>query len=345
MYEIDIRKCLASFAEESIIRLSVPPAGVDGDLSTNLAMVSQLPQAEIIASLEKLDVIEWAKRVGPGFINMKVTADAMKKEIKEILADPEGYGGSQKEGSVIFEMVSSNPTGPLHIGHGRGAAIGDTLARIYSRLGIDVYREYYVNDAGRQMELLGQSIFNSIKGEEIPENGYKGDYIADIGQKLKGICSSVEECSQKAGAMILNDHIRVLNKFAVEYDNFFSEKEMITAGKVKEKIEEIKQKGLTYNKEGALWFRSTDFGDDLDRVLIKAGGELTYFASDCAYHSDKVSRFPGLVNIWGADHHGYVPRMNAFWDAMEYTGSLDILLYQLVNLKRGTEKIAMSTRQ
>jgi arginyl-tRNA synthetase len=309
-------------------------------------MVSGKKAEEIIPELENMDQVEWAKSVGPGFINIKLNDSAVKGELKDIVSDASKYGSGQAEGEVLFEMVSSNPTGPLHIGHGRGAAIGDSLARIFSRIGYDVYKEYYVNDAGNQMGLLGQSIFNVMEGKEIPEKGYKGDYINEVAEKLKH-CDSPEECTREGGAMILQEHMDSLKEFGVEYHSIFHETSLFENGKVAEVIEMLKEKGLTEERDGALWFKSTQFGDDQDRVLIKNDGSMTYFASDCAYHKDKAERYPHLFDFWGADHHGYVARVKAFWTAMGYDGQkkLDILLYQLVNLKRGSEKIAMSTRE
>lgn len=345
MYEINIKNKLQELTGSASVKLTVPPPNVEGDLSTNAAMSEGVRAENIASGLEELDCIQWAKVTGPGFINIKISDNALWNELKEILDNPSMYGRIQHAGKVIFEMVSSNPTGPLHIGHGRGAAIGDSMARIFSWSGYGVFREYYVNDAGRQMNLLGESIFNRIQGKEIPDGGYKGEYINEIAMQLKG-CVSQEECSEYAGKLILKSHIDVLKEFGVEYDNLFSEKELIKENKVKEIIEIFKKNNLTYEKDGALWFNSSKFGDDMDRVLIKKSGGLTYFASDCAYHNDKAGRFPNLVNIWGADHHGYIPRIMAFWKALGFEGrkKIDILLYQLVNLKRGNERISMSTR-
>ncbi len=346
MYEIDIKNKLEEITGKKNIKLTVPPGKVEGDLSTNAAMVSNISADTVSEELKKLNCIEDIKILGPGFINIKVSEEAIRNELEEIVKIGNKYGSGQVNDGVIFEMVSSNPTGPLHIGHGRGAAIGDSLSRIYNWFGYKVYKEYYVNDAGRQMNLLGQSVWNRINGKEVPDDGYKGSYIEDIALHLKGDCKSVEECSIKAGKLILDEHIRVLEKFGVEYNNVFSEKKLIEENKVNQIIESLKKKEFTYEKAGALWFKTTEYGDDTDRVLIKMGGDLTYFASDCAYHYNKAERFSHLMNFWGADHHGYIPRMKAFWKAMGFDSekSMDILLYQLVDLKRGSEKISMSTR-
>ncbi|MBN2407496.1 MAG: arginine--tRNA ligase [Elusimicrobia bacterium] len=344
MYELKIKKCLEDFLGRKDLKLTVPPKGMKGDLSTNAAMVCQVDPSKVISELEKLDEVESAAKAGSGFVNIKVSDYAVNAELAEITSGTK-YGRGSEKGNVVLEMVSSNPTGPLHIGHGRGAAIGDSLGRIYQWAGYNIYKEYYVNDAGRQMDLLGQSIFNRMNGKEVPENGYRGAYIDEIAASMGG-CKSAGECTQKAGKMILDDHFRVLSKFDVEYDNVFSEKSLIENGDVDEIIDTLDKKGLTYKKDGALWFSSSKFGDDQDRVLIKKEGELTYFASDCAYHLDKSQRFTHLVNIWGADHHGYIPRIRAFWESMglDRSGTMDIMIYQLVNLKRGDEKVSMSTR-
>jgi arginyl-tRNA synthetase len=216
---------------------------------------------------------------------------------------------------------------------------------MYEWTGYSVKREYYVNDTGRQMELLGESIFNIINGRPAPEQGYKGDYIKDIAAGL-GKPADAGECTRLASEIILNTHFEVLKEFRVSYDSRLYETELIESGKVDEAIEFLKDKGLTYEKEGALWFKTTALGDDRDRVLVKKGGELTYFASDCAYHREKAGRHGELMNIWGADHHGYIGRLEAFWEAAGFKGKkkLNIVLYQLVNLKRGGELVSMSTR-
>jgi arginyl-tRNA synthetase len=344
MYELQIKNKLQELTGKKEIKLTVPPPKIEGDLSTNAAMALDIPPEKIAVELEKLDCVEWAKRVGPGFINIKLMDESIIEELKEIVGNPGHYGANQATGDIMFEMVSSNPTGPLHIGHGRGAAIGDSLSKIFEYIGYNVYREYYVNDTGIQMDLLGQSVLNRKEGKDVPENGYKGEYINDVAARMEN-CNTVKECTDQAGRMILDDHISVLKDFGVEYDNLFFESKLIADGKVEEMIAFLKNKGLTYEKDGALWFKSTTFGDDTDRVLIKNDGDTTYFASDCAYHKNKAERIPNLVDIWGADHHGYVARIKALWEALGYDeDNIAIMLYQLVNLKRHGQKVSMSTR-
>jgi arginyl-tRNA synthetase len=215
---------------------------------------------------------------------------------------------------------------------------------MYEKSGYDVFREYYVNDAGNQMDMLGKSIFSLIRGRALPENGYRGEYLKDVAEALKDAADE-RECSRRGGEMILESHKKDLSDFGVEYDAFYHEKDLFAAGRVKAVLDMLNAEGLSYEKDGALWFRSSDYGDDADRVLMKTGGEMTYFASDCAYHKYKGERFSHLVNIWGADHHGYVPRINAFWKAGGLDDrKLEVILYQLVNLRRGKEKVSMSTR-
>ncbi len=342
MYELKIKEKIEQVTGLDDIKLTVPPPGFSGDLSSNAALASGIVPQKLAEELNGLDEVEKTDIAGPGFINITINGKALEDEIKEILSSPALYGGGEKKGKVLFEMVSSNPTGPLHIGHGRGAAIGDSLARIFEKLGYDVFREYYVNDTGNQMQLLGESVRCIQQGKEVPENGYRGDYMKQIAAGL----TSSEDLSKAAGEKILGMHFETLNKFAVEYSSTVYESDFIRAKKVEDVIEEMKKRDLTYEKDGALWFRSSSFNDDADRVLIKKDGELTYFASDCAYHIDKAQRAERLVNIWGADHHGYVERLRAFFKAFGYAGKkrMDIVLYQLVDLKRGSEKVSMSTR-
>jgi arginyl-tRNA synthetase len=262
---------------------------------------------------------------------------------------------------VQVEYVSANPTGPLHIGHGRGAAIGDSLTRILRATGHEVQTEYYLNDAGRQMLMLGNSVWIRLKqlaGQDValPDESYKGEYIRDIAADIladKGQSfldtpedEAVKYCKDVAVDEILTGIKEDLTNFRVEHQNWFSEKSLVNDGIVEKTLADLKAKGLAYDKDGALWFESTRFGDDKDRVLRKSNGYLTYFASDIAYHADKIDRgFDLMVDIWGADHHGYVPRMKAGIEAIgNDRESLQVILVQLVNLLRNGEQIAMSTR-
>ncbi|MDA3792222.1 MAG: arginine--tRNA ligase [Elusimicrobia bacterium] len=351
MYEIKLRNRLSELAGNKEVKLDTPPDKIPGDLSTNAAMVYGLNPRDIAGRLEELDYVESAGVVGPGFINITLTSEIKNREIAEIVKAPSEYAKGIARGDILFEMVSSNPTGPLHIGHGRGAVIGDALARMYGWLGYKVRREYYVNDTGRQITLLGESIYNIMNGAKVPDDGYKGDYIKDIAAGLESSLNR-EECKNRASEIILDTHFDVLKEFGVSYDNKVYETDLINSGKVNEAIEFLKKKGLTYKKDGALWFKTSVYGDDRDRVLVKKDGEFTYFASDCAYHKDKGRRHKELMNIWGADHHGYIARLDAFWEAAGFKGNkgnkgdkkLNIVLYQLVNLKRAGELVSMSTR-
>ncbi|MBU1248967.1 MAG: arginine--tRNA ligase, partial [Proteobacteria bacterium] len=255
--------------------------------------------------------------------------------------------------------VSANPTGPLHIGHGRGAALGDSLARILEKTGYEVQCEYYINDAGRQMRILGDSILYRLRqsldrNPVEPEDYYKGDYIKHIGAVViaqhENILElpeeeAVEICKNIGMQAIMHTIREDLAAFGVRHDVWFSEKSLVEEGKVDETFADLRKTGLGFEEDGAFWFKSTQFGDDKDRVLRKSNGDTTYFASDIAYHDNKFKRgFDLVVDIWGADHHGYIPRMTAAVEALGHPGRLKMLLVKLVNLLKGGEQIAMSTR-
>lgn len=352
--------------------IEAPKSEQHGDMATNIAMVmpkekGQNPRAlaealkdELLAACPEIAGIEIA---GPGFINFTfkpvfwqdVALDALElnAEFGRI-----NVGQGRK---VQVEYVSANPTGPLHIGHGRGAAVGDSLTRILRFTGHEVETEYYLNDAGRQMRLLGLAVwvrYQQACGIEIefPEDCYRGDYIKDISaailaEKGKALLDVSEEealdlCYERGMTDILNGIKQDLIDFRVEHQHWFSEKSLVDGGLVEATLNRLLAEGRAYEKDGALWFRSTDHGDDKDRVLRKSDGLLTYFASDIAYHDNKIARgFDMMVDIWGADHHGYVPRMKAAIEAMgKDRESLQVILVQLVNLIQGGEQIAMSTR-
>jgi arginyl-tRNA synthetase len=343
-----------------------------GDLSCNAAMilaktagVKPRELAESLAaamsgadpSVTRIDV------AGPGFLNFQLADSFWRRTVRDVLDAGERYGASAFGGGrkVQVEFVSANPTGPLHIGHGRGAALGDALARILRAAGYDVTTEYYVNDAGRQMRLLGDSVWSRYqqacgRDVELVEDGYKGDYIADLareiieskGQSLLDIPEDeARTFCREYGTREISAGIRAdLADFRVSHDRWFSEKSLVDAGVVERTLAGLKERGLAYDQDGALWFASSGLGDDKDRVLRKSSGELTYLASDIAYHADKLSRgFELLVDIWGADHHGYVPRLKAAVSALGRDPDLlQVILVQLVSLSRRGEKVAMSTR-
>ena len=261
---------------------------------------------------------------------------------------------------IQVEYVSANPTGPLHIGHGRGAAVGDSLARVLRFAGYDVTTEYYINDAGRQMRLLGLSIW--LRAKELaglpvvwPDDYYRGSYIIAIAREMMDKDPSLttlsdaegqEKCFAYGMNSILAGIKKDLEDFRVEHQVWFSERSLVERGAVEETFARLKDAGLSFEKDGALWFRTTDFGDDKDRVLRKSDGSLTYFASDIAYHDDKYRRgFDKVVDVWGADHHGYIPRMRAAVQALgRKPEDIEVVLIQLVNLLANGEQIAMSTR-
>jgi arginyl-tRNA synthetase len=353
------------------IALSVPNNEIYGDYATNLAMIlakelkqSPLKIAEsLVARLPaNLNWVEKIEVVKPGFINFFLKDMALQNILPQIVRQKEAYGQSRRgEGKkVLLEFVSANPTGPLHIGHGRGAALGGALNSLLKANGYEVTSEYYLNDLGTQMETLGRSIqarFKEIQGEDqpFPENGYKGEYIKDLAAEIRQQLSAHPQIdspldlpffSRYGRQAILKGIQEDLETFGIPFDSWFSEESLVKQGQVKALIDKMKEEGLLYQEDGALWFNSRSFGDEKDRVVIRANGALTYFASDMAYHRDKFNRgYHTLINIWGADHHGYVPRLKAALQSLGYApDSLTVILVQLVTLIRGGKPVAMSTR-
>lgn len=349
--------------------VDVPKNYKFGDFTTNIAMklasilkTSPKKIAEDILNRFQADFIEKAEVAGSGFINFFVSKDFFYNYLLNIINNEdflkEEFGNNKK---VMVEFVSANPTGPLHIGHGRGAAYGDSLARILKACGYDVVKEYYINDAGNQMNNLALSIYVrylELFGKKIdfPEDGYKGEYITDIAREIKQQYGdkllnmkdeeAINICFEIGVNKILYIIKTDLEDFGVTFDNWFSEKSLYKAGEVEETINELKKLNKTYEKDNALWFKSTEYGDDKDRVLKRGSGELTYFASDIAYHRNKIKRrFDNLINVWGADHHGYVKRLKSSIAALGYSEDiLEIKLIQMVSLIENREKISMSTR-
>ena len=343
-----------------------------GDYATNIAMVMTAREGKppkevariIMSQLEDEDgIIEKAEIGGPGFINFYLKETVWYSILEEVEREGQQFGKGRigKGRWVQVEFISANPTGPLHVGHGRGAAIGDALAKILDACGYRVFKEYYINDVGTQMNTLGQSVYLRYlsalgKDVEFPDYCYQGDYIAEIARKaVKERGEEYLHCSQEVsiqslasfGADDILQGIRGdLDQFGVHFDGWFSEKELYREEKVPRAIEDLKKRGLAYEEDGALWLKTAQYGDEKDRVLVKASGETTYFASDVAYHKDKLDRgFEVLINVWGADHHGYVPRMKAALSAMgKDEAVLKIVLVQLVSLMRDGKPIAMSTR-
>ncbi len=365
--ETIVRKKSWEWPEKAVIEL--PKDAKHGDLATNIAMTlakicQKAPRAiaeEICAELEKHSLIEKVDIAGPGFINVTFKQSFWHEQVlrMELLKEKFGslaYGNKRK---VNVEYVSANPTGPLHIGHGRGAAVGDSMARILRFAGYDVSTEYYINDAGLQMRLLGLSVWLRMKDlckmpVTYPEDYYKGEYIIDIAKemlekdpKLPTYEDAENRCYEYAMNSILNGIKQDLHDFRVEHQVWFSEASLVHDGTVEKTLNDLKERGYVYEKDNALWFKSTLFGDDKDRVLRKSDGFLTYFASDIAYHADKFNRgFEELVDVWGADHHGYVPRVAAAVETVGRNPKEDffVILIQLVNLLRAGEPVAMSTR-
>ncbi len=374
-----------------------------GEFASNIAMT--LAKAarckprdlaeKIVAVLPTSDKIAKVEIAGPGFINFYMTPAAFQSVITDVLAMGARYGcntvGANR--SVQVEFVSANPTGPLHVGHGRGAAYGAAVADLLEAVGYTVHREYYVNDAGRQMDILGTSVwlrYLELCGESLvfPANGYKGEYVRDIAAKLHQqngdslrhpgavvmqdlpldepaggdkedhIDALIARAKHLLGATayrqmfdlglndILNDIRDDLHDFGINYEVWYSERSLYESGAVDRAVDRLKASGHMYEQDGALWFRSTDYGDEKDRVVVRDNGQKTYFAADIAYHMDKLERgFERVIDVWGADHHGYVPRVKAALTAMGYDASrLDVLLVQFAILYKGGERMQMSTR-
>ncbi|QHQ80365.1 arginine--tRNA ligase [Bacillus subtilis] len=373
--EIKAAVLKAGLAEESQIPnvvLETPKDKTHGDYSTNMAMqlarvAKKAPRQiaeEIVAhfdkgkaSIEKLDI------AGPGFINFYMNNQYLTKLIPSVLEAGEAYGETNIGNGerVQVEFVSANPTGDLHLGHARGAAVGDSLCNVLSKAGYDVSREYYINDAGNQINNLALSVevryFEALGLEKpMPEDGYRGEDIIAIGKRLAeeyGDRFVNEEESERLaffreyGLKYELEKLRKdLENFRVPFDVWYSETSLYQNGKIDMALEALHEKGHVYEEDGATWFRSTTFGDDKDRVLIKKDGTYTYLLPDIAYHKDKLDRgFDKLINVWGADHHGYIPRMKAAIEALGYEkGTLEVEIIQLVHLYKNGEKMKMSKR-
>ena len=371
-----------------------------GDFACNVAMRLAKPArknpreiaASVVEALGDNDQIAKVEIAGPGFINFHLSAAAFHAELETILDSGAEYGRQKKKETprILLEFISANPTGPLHVGHGRHAAYGASVGNLLEAAGFPVHREYYVNDAGRQMDILGASVWlRWIESYDIkipfPKGGYRGDYISDIAAEidtaslkppkhddiLNGLPADAPDGDADAfiDALVANaktlqgeegfDHIRQqalesiradieddLAQFGVTFDRWYSEQSLTKTGRIDDALAVLKERGLLYEKDGATWFPATRFGDEKDRVVIRANGVKTYFASDIAYHFDKRERgFDHLINILGADHHGYIDRLQAGLDAMGYKGSdLEVELVQFVTLYRDGEKMQMSTR-
>ncbi|HLG22717.1 MAG TPA: arginine--tRNA ligase [Candidatus Manganitrophaceae bacterium] len=354
------------------IVLEIPKREDQGDFATtlplSLAKTEGRPPREIAALLVSLlegrsPLIQKIEIAGPGYINFFLKPEYWRRVLLEIHEKRERYGRSAHGAGkrVQIEFVSANPTGPLHVAHGRAAALGDALARLLEGAGYQVEREYYINDVGNQMALLGRSTYlryRELFGEKItlPEEGYRGEYVIEIAKDLKRsegdrYLKGSEEALlpffiKYSYQTILGWIQRDLEQFGVHFDRWFSEERLYRDKEVESALELLKSKGVLYEREGAFWVATTRYGDDKDRVVTRSNGQTTYFASDIAYHRNKFERgYDRLIDIWGADHHGYVPRVKAVVAAMGYPADrLDILVHQLVNLLREGKPSPMSKR-
>ncbi|MGM0602152.1 MAG: arginine--tRNA ligase [Bacillota bacterium] len=374
---LHIRESIEKAVENEEIKLEkIPEVSVEvprekehGDYATNVALaaagrVGMNPRklAEIIVNNLSAPEVEDVSIAGPGFINFKLSNKWLYNNLDLIQESGKDYGKVDfgKGKKVQIEFVSANPTGPLHVGHSRGAVVGDVLANILKTAGYDVEKEYYINDAGNQMDIIGHSTFlryKEILGKEIemPENVYAGEYVKEIAEELyeeygdsllaEDEDKTTEICREFAYKKMLKNIKRDLKEFGIEFDTWFSERNLHN-GEIEKAVEKLRAKGFIYEKEGALWFKSTAFGDDKDRVVIKSDDSPTYLAADIAYHLDKLERgFDKLINVWGADHHGYIPRMQAVIEAFGYDrDTLEVIVVQMVTLLRGGKKMPMSKR-
>jgi arginyl-tRNA synthetase len=343
------------------ITLERPPRRDFGDYSTNAALLLApglgAPPREVAERLGEALSTRLGSRLaryevaGPGFLNLFLADGWLIGALADVLAAGATFGAGRapEPERILIEFVSANPTGPMHVGHARNAAYGDALARLLSYAGHDVEREFYVNDAGSQVAKLGESVLALARGETVPEDGYQGAYVEQLTPLVKDGSGDEREVGRAAVAVMVEQARASLEAFGVKpFDRWSYESEM-HAGEpsmVEHALSILEQQGRTYTSEGAIWLRTTDYGDDKDRVLIRSSGEHTYFASDIAYHQDKRDRgFERQIDVWGADHHGYVVRMKAAFQALGGDPArLELLIMQLVHLMRGGTRAQMSKR-
>ncbi len=374
---------LASAVEDGSLALEEIPAAAlerprdesNGDWASTVALrCSKLAKrsprdiAQIIVDhIPENTLVKSVEIAGPGFINVRLSDAVLQTVVASVRSQRFGYGrGSHPEaGRVNLEYVSANPTGPLHVGHGRWAVLGDSIARVMRHAGYDVYEEFYINDQGVQMNVFGNSVsvrYMQLLGHdvELPEQSYGGAYVTDIAQSILDADGNKWESASEEERMLAFREIaykqmvdrnrEMLSNFGTTFDCWFSERSLYVAdesGKssIDKALEAMDAKGFVYKSDGAVWFRSSAFGDEKDRVLIKENGEYTYFMSDMAYHHNKLGRgFDHLIDLWGADHHGYIKRCEAMLAAWGHPGALEVLLGQLVNLFRNGESVRMSKR-
>jgi len=388
----ELREMIAAAIDGAVAAGEIPPAGqpdfvlerprhkAHGDWATNAALTlsgeTGLSPRDIAAVLARrlqeeaekagpageAGTLQAVEIAGPGFINLTLGRDRVLKELVRVASEGEAYGRwSFGEGQRFnVEFVSANPVGPLHVGHGRWAALGDALCNLLEAAGYAVDREFYLNDYGTQMEIFAASVearYLELAGQEaeFPAEGYHGAYIADIARALldedggsllqKPPGERRSELGERAYRIALTHIQDSMASFGVTFDTWFSERELQREGAVEKEVRGLLEDGLAYEKDGAEWMATSRFGDDKDRVLIRSNGAPTYFAADIAYHLNKMARgYDHLINIWGADHHGYVRRMQAAMEARGYPDRLEVILGQLVNLKRGGEPVRMSKR-
>jgi arginyl-tRNA synthetase len=352
--------------------IEAPKVDAHGDYSTNFALMAarrqkmaprQVAEALRAHIADPDHLLMRTEIAGPGFINFFLRPSAWLPLLAAVHAQSARYGSSDlgRGIKVQVEFVSSNPTGPLHVGHGRGAAVGDSMARILAASGYEVQREYYINDSGRQIQTLGRSVllrYRQLAGDAVsfPDDCYQGDYIVDLARELLALhgtalltadaSEAVMTCARHAATTITAGMRQDLLDFGVVFDRWYSEQSLYDAGRVEASLKTLQTRGVVYSRDGALWFNTSAFGDEKDRVVVRNNGLTTYFASDIAYHQEKFERgFDRVIDVWGADHHGYIPRMKA---AVQASGvdpaRFEVILVQMVNLLRGGEPVAMSTR-
>ena len=372
----DLRTQLARIAGELAgaddvpVQLDRPRNPEHGDVASNLAMllarrVGQPPRAlaeQIIARLDLAPAgVASADVAGPGFINFRLAQSSFSDQLAAILNADQAFGRSTsgENRRVQVEFVSANPTGPLHVAHGRGAALGDGISSLLEWTGWNVTREFYVNDAGVQIDRLAESIearWLGLNGEAtpIPENGYHGEYVIELAQALEDERGDeLRALDRDARLKVMRafgvrtmgeEHDRVLREFGVVFDTYYRETTLYEEDRLRETLEDLAKHGLSYEQDGAVWMRTTGFGDDKDRVLVKSDGSFTYFLPDLAYHREKARRFDYVINVWGADHHGYVPRMKGALAALGHPDLLDVEIVQMVRLVRSGEEVKLSKR-
>jgi len=358
-------KALSGEVPDSI-KLERPKDRAHGDYATSIALQIAKPMgknprevAQVIADqLTGLENISKVEIAGPGFINLTLNRASQAQLVETIIAAKDLFGKSSSLSGVMInlEFISANPTGPLHLGHTRWAAVGDSLGRVLTAAGAQVTREFYINDRGNQMDLFGQSVEAIALGQSVPENGYQGDYIKDLAEEvvkdnpgIKALVPSERTHTFREAAykVQLKDQQRVLETFNTHFDVWFSERSLHDQGAVEHGVEKLRKQGHVFESEGATWLRTTDFGDDKDRVITKANGELTYFASDTAYYINKRERgFDICIYMLGADHHGYINRLRATaacaGDNPDY--NIDVLIGQLVKIMEGGQEVKLSKR-